>query len=119
MTGCSKKDKLVLECSSTIKDSGENIHIKFYNSNTAVRSVTVKVDVDKDGEQIIESLKQNYCNNQIKNDYSCEVREEKNKIILMEKSKSNIIMGETKNLSIDKYQNNLEKKGFKCSKNSK
>ena len=37
----------------------------------------------------------------------------------MEKAKSNIIMGETKNLSIDKYQNNLEKKGFECSDNSK
>ena len=112
--GCEKRERLVLECNTTIKDTKESIKIEFYNSKTAVRTITVKKD--KDTEKRIESLKQNYCNNQIKEDYSCEVEITENEIILTEKALSKVIMGETKEIGIKKYQKNLEMKGFKCQK---
>lgn len=112
--GCEKRERLVLECNTTIKDTKESIKIEFYNSKTAVRTITVKKD--KDTEKRIESLKHNYCNNQIKEDYSCEVEITENEIILTEKALSKVIMGETKEIGIKKYQKNLEMKGFKCQK---
>ena len=112
--GCEKKDKLLLECNTTIEDTKENIKIDFYKSKTAVRTVTVKKD--KDAEEKIDALIKNYCNNQIKEDYSCEVEITENEIILTEKALSKVIMGETKEIGIKKYQKNLEMKGFKCQK---
>ena len=112
--GCEKRERLVLECNTTIKDTKESIKIEFYNSKTAVRTITVKKD--KDTEKRIETIKQNYCNNQIKEDYSCEVEITENEIILTEKALSKVIMGETKEIGIKKYQKNLEMKGFKCQK---
>jgi hypothetical protein len=64
--------------------------------------------------QKIESIKQNYCNNRIKKEYSCEVEVREENIVLTEKSKTHIIMGESKDLDIETYKNNLIKKGFKC-----
>ena len=112
--GCEKRERLVLECNTTIKDTKESIKIEFYNSKTAVRTITVKKD--KDTEKRIETIKQNYCNNQIKENYSCEVEITENEIILTEKALSKVIMGETKEIGIKKYQKNLEMKGFKCQK---
>ena len=112
--GCEKRERLVLECNTTIKDTKESIKIEFYNSKTAVRTITVKKD--KDTEKRIETIKQNYCNNQIKENYSCEVEITENEIILTEKALSKEIMGETKEIGIKKYQKNLEMKGFKCQK---
>jgi len=60
--------------------------------------------------QKIESIKQNYCNNRIKKEYSCEVEVREENIVLTEKSKTHIIMGESKELSIKTYKNNLIKK---------
>ena len=57
--GCEKKDKLLLECNTTIEDTKENIKIDFYKSKTAVRTVTVKKD--KDAEEKIDALIKNYC----------------------------------------------------------
>ena len=112
--GCEKRERLVLECNTTIKDTKESIKIEFYNSKTAVRTITVKKD--KDTEKRIETIKQNYCNNQIKENYSCEVEITENEIILTEKALSKVIMGETKEIGIKKYQKNLKMKGFKCQK---
>ena len=55
--GCEKKENLVLECTTTIKDTKERVQIKFFDSNTTARIVTVKKD--KDYKQKIESIKQN------------------------------------------------------------
>ena len=115
--GCEKKENLVLECTTTIKDTKERVQIKFYDSNTATRIVTVKKD--KDYKQKIESIKQNYCNNRIKKEYSCEVEIREENIVLTEKSNTHIIMGESKELDIKTYKNNLIKKGFKCQNTEK
>ena len=112
--GCEKKDKLLLECNTTIEDTKENIKIDFYKSKTAVRTVTVKKD--KDAEEKIDALIKNYCNNQIKEDYSCEVEITEKDIVLTEKGLSKVIMGEVKEIGIKKYQKNLKMKGFKCQK---
>lgn len=118
LTGCNK-EKLILDCKTTIKDSGENIRIKFYRDDTATRTIKVTKDLltsEEDVQKISESLKQNYCNNQIKDDYYCEVLQDGKKVILKEKGESSVLMGETKKLTIDKYKSNLEKKSFICEK---
>lgn len=114
--GCEKKDKLLLECNTTINDTKERVQIKFYDSNNAVR--TVKVKKEKDYKQKIEPLKQNYCNNQIKEDYSCELEITEKDIVVIEKALYKDIMGEQKELGINRYKKNLEMNGFKCKKNN-
>lgn len=117
ITGCDKKEKLILDCKTTVEDSGENIRIKFYSNDTAIRTVTLDKDPltsDEDIKKMSDSLEQNYCNNQIKEDYSCEVLPARKEIVLTEKGKSNVLMGETKKISIDKYKKNLKNKGFNC-----
>ena len=119
ITGCNKKEKLILDCKTTIEDSKENIRIKFYNNDTAIRTVTLDKDPlasDGDVQKMSDSLEQNYCNNQIEENYSCEVAPARTEIVLTEKGKSMVIMGETEELDINKYKKNLEEKGFKCKK---
>ena len=118
LTGCNK-EKLILDCKTTIKDSGENIRIKIYRDDTATRTIKVTKDLltsEEDVQKISESLKQNYCNNQIKDDYYCELSQDGKKVILKEKGESSVLMGETKKLTINEYKSNLEKKGFICKK---
>ena len=92
------KENLVLECTTTYKDTKERVQIKFYDSNTATRIETVKKD--KDYKQKIESIKQNYCNNRIKKEYSCEVEVREEKIVLTEKSKTHIIIQSAKEVPL-------------------
>ena len=117
ITGCDKKDKLILDCNMTLNDVNETIRIRFYNSDKAIKTVTVPFDPKASKEDIKrrnEFLTQNYCNNQIKEDYSCELGQTRESIILTEKGKSRVIMGETKEIGVDQYKKNIEEKGFKC-----
>lgn len=110
------EDKVILKCSTVIEDSGEKIQIKFYDSDTTIRTVKVKIKdlSDEEISNLTESLRQNYCNNKVEGEYSCDVERTEKYLVLKEEGVSNVLMGEVKRLDIDKYKKNLKEKGFEC-----
>ena len=127
--GLDKKEKILLTCevsldSEIVSLKKENISITFYGdndnySNRTTRLVTGIIDGEvEDINPIMDRLKSNYCNNQIKENYSCEVIPNNDTILIEEEGLPNDILGIHDNIKINEYQKILEDKGFKCKKES-
>ena len=120
ITGCNSKHKKLI-CKSTIKeDIVENITIQIEYSNNKVYDAKKEVKVqltdlsDSKKEEIKKYLKQNYCNNTIKTNYSCTISEDKTHIILKEKGKTKDLLGIIEEYTIKDYKKILKEKDFKC-----
>ena len=125
-SGCGKvksKNTLELTCKNTIdseieKVQTEEVTISFYSSNKAKKTVTIMLEEGEvtgdEMSMITESLRQNYCNSEIKEDYECNLTT--SDIGIVEKGKTKVLMGEVEDHTISEYQKMLEEKGFTCSK---
>ena len=128
--GLDKKEKIFLTCDVSLDSEitslkEENVYITFYGvedkyPSRSTRLITGVIDGEvEDINPIVESLKSNYCNSEIKDNYSCEALPNNDSIIIKEDGYPYQILGIEKNLAIDEYQKLLKEKGFTCKKESK
>ena len=117
-TGCniSKDIGPIMTCKTIIDNplGKENISIEFYESSNTIRTVKQRFKKEKDTKKMIEALKQNYCNSEIKENYICDANIVDKEIILKEESTINNILGIKEDRTIKEYKRILEEKGFKC-----
>jgi len=96
----------------------ELIELSFEEDNICIKQVYATLDKESFDEEttnsIIGSLESNYCNSEVKNDYSCYVVDNDEYVILIESGRINDVLGIEKKLSMKKIFSLLLKKGYKC-----
>ena len=127
LTGCN--GETTLRCTNTLKShftnvKEENIEVKLVfkdKGETSVRAektITATLSSNKLSEKnkkaAEKSLKQNYCNSELKDGYKCEAEIKGDKVIIKESGTVKQLMGEIKDYPMDRYKKIMKDKNYTC-----